>query len=244
MSRMNLGHVLGQFAKRIDRELGVREWLRGHPRPPRGGFDLAGEKIIDWGWICVNFPAGPRRALEIGCGESPILPAMLARGYEVTGVDLDSTIAAELNGFTFIKGDFNRIELLPPFDIVVACSTLEHFGLEGRYGSKRDADADLKAMSKIRSLLSTRGRVLITIPIGRDAVHTPWHRVYGKNRLPLLLEGFTIAESCFWTKVPWGPWYETTLQNAFDQPVTLQRYALGHFVLVPESCAFESGGNA
>ena len=55
----------------------------------------------------------------------------------MTGVDLDPTITAELNGFTFIRGDFNRIELLPTFDVVVACSTLEHFGLEGRYGSTR-----------------------------------------------------------------------------------------------------------
>ena len=40
--------------KGLDREFGVRAWLRGEPRPPRGGFDLAGEKIIDWGWICAN----------------------------------------------------------------------------------------------------------------------------------------------------------------------------------------------
>jgi hypothetical protein len=241
---MGLGNLLGQFARRIDRELGVREWLRGQPRPPRGGFDLAGEKMIDWGWICVNLPPGPRRALEIGCGESPVLPAMLARGYEVTGVDLDATITKELNGFSFVQGDFNRIELVPTFDVVVACSTLEHFGLEGRYGSTQDDNADLIAMRKVRSLLSPLGKAFITIPVGRDAVHSPWHRVYGRNRLPLLLEGFAITESRFWTKVPWGPWYETTLQNAFDQPVTLQRYALGHFALVHEGSAFETSGNA
>jgi len=241
---MGFGNTVGQIVRRIDREFGVREWLRGQPRPPRGGFDLAGEKIIDWGWICVNLPSGPRRALEIGCGESPILPAMLARDYEVTAVDLDATVTAKLNGFIFVQGDFNSIELPPAFDIAVACSALEHFGLEGRYGSTRDADADLKAMYKIRSLLSPLGKALITIPIGRDAVHSPWHRVYGRNRLPLLLDGFTITESRFWAKVPWGPWYETTLQNAFDQPIALHRYALGHFVLVPERSAFESGGHA
>jgi hypothetical protein len=229
---MALGNILGRYAKRLDRELGLRAWLRGEPRPPRGGFDLAGEKIIDWGWICVNLPAGPKRGLEIGCGESPILPGMLTRGYNVTCVDLDATITTELQGFSFIKGDFNQIELLPCFDVIVACSAIEHFGLPGRYGSKSDPDADIRAMTKIRSLLSDCGQVFITVPIGSDALHMPWHRVYGRERLPLLLSGFTIHESRFWTKVHWGPWHETTLMDALDQPVDIQRYALGQFLLV------------
>jgi hypothetical protein len=229
---MALGNVLGRYARRLDRELGLQAWLRGEPRPPRGGFDLAGEKIIDWGWICVNLPVGPKRGLEIGCGESPILPGMLTRGYDVTCVDLNDTITTELQGFRFIRGDFNQIELLPGFDVIVACSAIEHFGLAGRYGSKADPDADIKGMTKIRSLLSSRGQAFITVPIGSDALHNPWHRVYGKERLPLLLNGFTVQESRFWTKRPWGPWHETTLVHALDHPVDLRRYALGQFVLV------------
>ena len=229
---MVLGNTLRSCAKRLDRELGFRAWLRGEPRPPRGGFDLAGEKIIDWGWICVNLPVGPKKGLEIGCGESPILPGMLTHGYDVTCVDLDATITTELQGFRFIKGDFNQIELLPGFDVIVACSAIEHFGLAGRYGSTADPDADIRAMTKIRSLLSNRGQAFITVPIGSDALHIPWHRVYGRERLPLLLNGFTIKESRFWVKSPWGPWHEAVLTHALDQPVDLQRYALGQFLLV------------
>jgi hypothetical protein len=229
---MALRNVVGRYARRLDRELGLRAWLRGEPRPPRGGFDLAGEKIIDWGWICVNLPVGVKRGLEIGCGESPILPAMLAHGYDVTCVDLDATVTTEVQGFHFIQGDFNQIELLPGFDVIVACSAIEHFGLAGRYGSKADPDADIRAMTKIRSLLSNFGQAFITVPIGSDALHMPWHRVYGRERLPLLLSGFTIEESRFWTKSHWGPWHETTLTDALDQPVDLQRYALGQFLLV------------
>jgi len=229
---MTLGNVVGRYARRLERELRLRAWLRGEPRPPRGGFDLAGEKIIDWAWICVNLPAGPRRALEIGCGESPILPAMLALGYDVTGVDLDATISTELKGFRFIQGDFNQVGLDPGFDVIVACSAIEHFGLEGRYGSNSDPDADMKAMARIRSLLSHDGKAFITIPLGSDAVHTPWHRVYGRERMPALLSGFTIQDSRFWVKNPWGPWSETTLMHALDQPIDLQRYALGQFLLV------------
>jgi hypothetical protein len=228
---MHLGYQLGRYLKMLDRRFGVRAWLRGEPRPPRGGFDLAGEKIIDWGWICANLPSGPRRALEIGCGESPIVPGMLTHGYKVTCVDLDKTLFGELNGFNFIQGDFNDIELVPEFDIVVACSSLEHFGLAGRYGAQADSDADLKAMKRIHDLLSAKGEAFVTIPVGRDAVHMPWHRVYGPERLPRFLQGFTIKHSCFWAKEPWGPWYETTLVHALDQPISIHRYALGQLLL-------------
>ncbi|HWR14668.1 MAG TPA: DUF268 domain-containing protein [Terriglobales bacterium] len=226
-----IGQAIGQFAKRVDSNFGIRAWLRGEPRPPKGGFDLAGEKIIDWGWICVNLPEGRKRALEIGCGESPVLPAMLARGYEVTGVDFDTRITQEVSGFTFIHGDFNQLQLQPAFDVIVACSAIEHFGLEGRYGSTYAPDADLKAMQKIRSLLSYDGVVLLTVPVGIDTVHKPWHRVYGRERLPQLLEGFEVEKARFLAKQPRGPWYETSANEALDHPIVLERYALGELML-------------
>ena len=53
---MALGNAIGTVARRVDRRVGVRAWLRGDPRPPAGGFDLDGEKLLDWGWICANLP--------------------------------------------------------------------------------------------------------------------------------------------------------------------------------------------
>lgn len=229
--RMKVASAAGRIAKKFDRQFGIREWLRGEPRPPKGGFDLAGEKIIDWGWICVNLPPGPKRALEIGCGESPVIPAMLAHGYEVVGLDFDQEISHQLSGFRFVQGDFNTAELTPGFDVIVACSAIEHFGLSGRYGSDEDESADLKAMCRMRSLLSTAGIVLLTIPVGSDVVHRPWHRVYGDQRLPLLLDGFRIIQSRFLVKEPWGPWREAAKDVALAQPPDIRRYALGELML-------------
>jgi hypothetical protein len=230
---MGVGSAAGKIARKVDRQFGIREWLRGEPRPPKGGFDLAGEKIIDWGWICVNLPAGPRRALEIGCGESPVIPAMLARGYQVVGLDFDGKISTQVSGFTFVQGDFNSVELTPGFDVIVACSAIEHFGLSGRYGSEEDESGDLKAMRRIRSLLSPAGVVLLTIPVGADMVHRPWHRVYGNQRLSLLLDGFRVVQSRFLIKEPWGPWRESTKDAALAQPPDIRRYALGELMLSP-----------
>lgn len=228
---MSIGSTVGGVAKRIDRQLGIRPWLRGEPRPPAGGFDLAGEKILDWGWICANLPQGRRRALEIGSGISPIVPAMLTLGYDVTAVDLCEDLSRQVSGFRFFMGDFNSLSLDPWFDIVVLCSVVEHMGLSGRFNSNGDPEADLKTMRKVQRLLAPDGLVFLTIPVGQDVVHVPWHRVYGTDRLPRLLDGFTVTKSRFLVKEPWGPWNECDRETAVACAPDIQRYALGEFIL-------------
>jgi SAM-dependent methyltransferase len=220
--------AIKQFVSHMDRSLGIRPWLRGEPR---GGFDLAGEKVLDWGWICANLPRQRLRALEIGCGNSPVLPTMLALGYDVVGVDLDPSVANQITGFTFIQGDFNGIELTPGFDLIVACSAVEHFGLSGRYGSHEDENGDLKAMRKIAQLLTPSGLLFLTIPVGHDMVLRPWHRIYGRNRMESLLQGFEVVQSRYLIKEPWGPWRDSTREVAIDSPADPVRYALGEMIL-------------
>lgn len=228
---MTFGRTLGSAARELDKRLGIRAWLRGEPRPPAGGFDLDGEKLIDWGWICANLPPGPRRALEVGPGKSPVIPAMLALGYDVTAVDLCEDLSRQVAGFHLILGDFNAIQVEPAFDVIVLCSAVEHVGLSGRYNSNEDPDGDLKAMRKVRSLLRPRGQVFLTIPVGKDVVHRPWHRVYGRERLPLLLEGFDMVKCRYLSKAPGGPWRECDQDAALNHPPEIQRYALGEFIL-------------
>lgn len=228
---MSIGSSLGGVAKRIDSQLGIRPWLRGESRPPAGGFDLAGEKILDWGWICANLPRGPKRALEIGSGISPIVPAMLAMGYDVTAVDLCEDLSRQVSGFHFLMGDFNALKLESGFDVIVLCSVVEHIGLSGRFNSGGDSDGDLKAMRKIQELLGPNGQLFLTIPVGEDVVHGSWHRVYGPERLPRLLNGFEVTKSRFLIKEPWGPWNECNREAALAYPRDIQRYALGEMIL-------------
>lgn len=228
---MAFGERIGTIARRVDRRFGIQAWLRGEPRPPAGGFDLSGEKLLDWGWICVNLPRGHNKALDVGCGESPVIPAMLALGYEVMGVDLEGRLARSVANFTMVKGDFNQLDLNCEFDLVIACSSIEHFGLSGRFGSPEDPSGDLKAMQKISRLLAPGGLLFLTVPMGRDAVHKPWHRVYGRKRLPQLLQGFEVVHQRFLSKEPWGPWQEVGQEVALDYPAQVRCYALGQLIL-------------
>lgn len=76
-----------------------------------------------------------------------------------------------------------------PFDVLFSISTFEHSGL-GRYGDPIDPDGDLKAMKKAFTMLSENGILFLAVPVGKDWVCWNAHRVYGPNRLPLLLSGF------------------------------------------------------
>ncbi len=242
---MGLGMILGSIARKTDRRFGIQYFLNGEPRPPAGGFDIKGEKYIDWGWICTNLPPGQKKALEVGSGQSPIVPAMLALGYDVTAVDLCTDLSQQHAGIQFIKGDFMALELSTRFDVIIACSTVEHIGLSGRYGSQEDPDGDLKAMRKMVALLKPDGVLFLTVPVGADAVYMPWHRVYGRERLPQLIAGLEVVKSRFLTKQPWGPWHETPPDAALDAPAEVRRYGLGEMILrkesAPKSLAAASG---
>jgi len=91
----------------------------------------------------------------------------------------------------------------------------------------------LKVMRWIYDLLELTGQVLFTILVGRDVVHILWHRVYGRERLPKLLEGFEVVRSRFLQKQPGGAWFVATQQQALDTPGDIRRYALGEMILKP-----------
>ena len=78
--------------------------------------------------------------------------------------------------------------------------------------------------------------MLLTIPVGRDQVFTPLHRVYGQDRLPKLLKGWEIQKNEFWVKDPQNRWILVEESVALSTEPVKHYYGLGLFVLMrPES---------
>jgi Caenorhabditis protein of unknown function, DUF268 len=121
------------------------------------------------------------------------------------------------------------------FDTIINCSTVEHVGLPGRYGSKDVRDGDLQAMQRMRALLrGPASRMVMTIPVGIDGVYAPAHRVYGPKRFPMLTRNFSILREVYFAKtLPDKRWRETTRDAAFSVQGSSSFYALGLFVLAP-----------
>ena len=79
-------------------------------------------------------------------------------------------------------------------DVVISLSALEHDGL-GRYGDAINPIADLQAMQKIRTRYlkrDTTAFLILSVPVGQDAVLFNAGRIYGKIRLPMLGRGFEM----------------------------------------------------
>jgi len=126
------------------------------------------------------------------------------------------------------------------FDLIINCSTVEHVGLVGRYGvTESRPNGDLEAMARLRELMKPGGVMLLTIPVGQDAVFEPLCRVYGAQRLPQLLNGYTVEKEVFWVKDDQNRWVLCDKETALDfkalacswDPME-NVYALGCFVLL------------
>ena len=117
------------------------------------------------------------------------------------------------------------------FDQVINCSSIEHVGLAGRYGSPDLPDGDIVAMRKLADLLKRDGTMILSIPVGLEGVYPPWHRVYGTERETQLLAPFRVTAESYWAKLDSEKYEPVDRETAFGQPGSATYYALGLYVL-------------
>lgn len=200
-----------------------------------GGKTLHGDRDIEWTWALAQVHRGPGRVLDFGSGNSNLALGAVFAGNETTAIDLlEEDYPFRNHGIEYIRGDINAVDFEPgSFDQIINCSTIEHVGLAGRYDSPEDPDGDLTAMARLAGLLKPAGTMVLTLPVGRDAVFPPLHRVYGEQRLPLLLEHWTVQTERFWAKPSSNLFEPVSREHAIAERGSTTYYALGLFVLTP-----------
>lgn len=198
---------------------------------------LEGDKDVERSFVAAHIPPGPGTALDFGCNGTTLSLIAAFHGYETTALDLEPCgVPWSHPKRRFVQSDLLGANLAPAsFDLIMTCSTVEHVGLTGRYGvTNTISDGDLEAMAILRKLMKPSGIQILTIPVGRDAVFAPWHRVYGGKRLPLLLREYSVVESEYWRKAN-GAWAQCSKDEAlsFEAVWDDERhiYAVGCFVL-------------
>ncbi len=176
----------------------------------------------------------PGRTLDFGADVGFLALAAAQRGHEVVALDRVVVVPA----FQHERVEFLEADILDRplrgqmFDQILNCSSVEHVGLAGRYGSTDRADGDLEAMTIMREALAPEGRMVMTVPVGQDLVCPPLHRIYGVDRLPSLLADYAIREQQFWLKRPrHAIWEQTDRETALATQGSASFYALGLFVL-------------
>jgi hypothetical protein len=204
--------------------------------------NLEGDRDIEWTWLSANLPSGKGKALDFGTGDSNLAFEAALRGYTVTSIDLTEPVVRPVDhpGVRYQRTDL--LEMHPAkdsLDLVLNCSTVEHVGLSGRYGvTDPRPDGDLEAMKILHRAMKRGALMVMTIPVGKDAVFPPLCRVYGKERLPRLLKGFSIKKEEYWWKHGSNIWTPCTRAQALSFEASAgswnyleNSYALGCFVL-------------
>lgn len=79
-------------------------------------------------------------------------------------------------------------------DVAISISSFEHDGL-GRYGDPINPNGDLEAMKLAKKLIKKDGLLFFSVPIGKDCIVWNAHRIYGKIRLPMMLDGWEMLDS-------------------------------------------------
>jgi SAM-dependent methyltransferase len=205
---------------------GASQRLAADGRP-----SLAGDRWVEWSFCLARLADGPGRTLDFGADIGFLSLAAAQRGHEVVALDRMPVLP-----------DYRHERVRPlhadildrpldgqTFDQILNCSSVEHVGLAGRYESADAPDGDLQAMSILRDALAPGGRMVLTIPVGRDLVCPPLHRVYGAERLPRLLDGYTVAEEQYWRKA--DAWAQADRETALATEGSASFYSLGLFVL-------------
>jgi SAM-dependent methyltransferase len=143
-------------------------WGAGLARPPRGEFELGGERypfarrLYGLTWIterAVEVPVAQRlvernagkRILEVGNVLShygPISHGVVDKYERAAGVR---------------NADVLDLTAEPGYDLIVSISTLEHVG---RDEEPRDPERAIRALQHLRRLLNPGGELLATVPVG------------------------------------------------------------------------------
>lgn len=203
------------------------------------GYTLKGDRNVEYAFAGSRVPQAPLggRALDVGCGpRATMAKLMVSRGWEVIGVDL-APCGFQHERFTFIQANLNHLHFGKSFDLITAVSSIEHFGVPGRYGVEMlDEEADIIAMATLHAMLAPNGYLILTLPVGQGGLMAPFHRVYGSERLDALQEGWLRPEKRFWAKRNGddSTWVEVGWQEAKATQATLvpaHYYALAGFVL-------------
>lgn len=127
-------------------------------------------------WLARKL-AHPKPDQHVDIGSSVLTMSVLSAFVNTTFVDY-RPLKVSLPGLTSIAG--NILDLPFDDDSVPSLSCLhviEHIGL-GRYGDPIDPEGSIKAADELQRIVSSGGKLFLSLPVGRERICFNAHRVH------------------------------------------------------------------
>lgn len=172
-----------------------KKYLKPYITEWRGQAGTAGYYFWQdlWGADRVN-KMNPTEHYDIGSKLDGFIAHLLSAGRAVTMMDI-RPLPYHIPGLKFIQCDATNLNNVEDDSIesLSALCSIEHFGL-GRYGDPIDPDACFKAFKAIERVVKPKGRIYISVPIGREHVEFNAHRVFYPETIIHTLTLMTLVE--------------------------------------------------
>jgi hypothetical protein len=127
----------------------------------------------------------------------------IAYGGKPTTIEYNPIISEDPRLKTVTVDKYNKKP--QKFDAAFSISSFEHDGL-GRYGDPINPTGDLEAMKNMKKVIKKGGLLFLAVPIGKDTLVWNAHRIYGKVRFPMLIEGWEVVGSVGFSKKLYRQW--------------------------------------
>jgi hypothetical protein len=155
---------------------------------------LVNERIVEipfsFAELLAHLPP-PARVIDVGGAESTVALSLASLDYDVTVVD-PRGYSLEHPRLAVVEDALESADLPERgFDAALCLSSVEHFGLAHYLGEGSEGRKDLDALARLRSLVVTGGRLVLTVPLGKPMVNE-LERVYDLGGLHELLDGWHI----------------------------------------------------
>ena len=136
----------------------------------------------------------PSGHVDVGSRIDGFVAHLLAAGLTVTVVDLRPLIAP-VEGLRFVRDDAMSMRSFDDGSIAsLSClHALEHFGL-GRYGDPIDPLGWERACDAFSRILLEGGRLLVSVPVGRERTEFNAHRVFAPHRLVQAMPALSLRD--------------------------------------------------
>ncbi len=189
------------------------------------------DRDFEYPWVLKNIDIKKGKLLDIGSTVGQMLYDILPKTVEINTLNINSQ--KDVKGVKQIEGDIRKTDFKSNlFDCITCVSTLEHIGVEGRYGVEEDGTGDMKAMKEMYRILKPGGRLFLTVPYGAQDV-LPINKLYNKKRTEKLFKGYKLLkEEYLKYNKKYGIWLTVSEKEAAETIWQKDKwYSLGLFIL-------------